>query len=106
MAHVRIQEAASWRLDEIFRYSLDRWGEAQATHYINGLFEAFDCIDSHSIASKPVPADFGVEGYYFRYEHHFVYWRRLKNGDIGIVTILHERMHQISRFRKDFDSSL
>ena len=24
------------------------------------------------------------------------------NGDIGIVTILHERMHQIDRFREDF----
>jgi hypothetical protein len=26
----------------------------------------------------------------------------LGNGDIGIVTILHERMHQIDRFREDF----
>ena len=30
------------------------------------------------------------------------YWRYLSNGDIGIVTILHERMHQIDRFREDF----
>jgi hypothetical protein len=28
-----------------------------------------------------------------------VYRKRLANGDIGIVTILHERMHQIERFR-------
>ena len=27
---------------------------------------------------------------------------RLGNGDIGIVTLLHERMHQIERFREDF----
>jgi plasmid stabilization system protein ParE len=46
--------------------------------------------------------EFGVQGYFFRYERHFVYWRRLGNGDIGIVTILHERMHQIDRFREDF----
>ena len=32
-------------------------------------------------------------------EHHFVYWRRLSNDDIGIVTILHLRMHQLDRFR-------
>ena len=32
---------------------------------------------------------------------HFVYGRRLGNGDIGIVTFLHERMHQIDRFRDD-----
>lgn len=31
-----------------------------------------------------------------------VYWKRLSNGDVGIVTVLHERMHQIARFREDF----
>jgi len=79
-----------------------RWGETQAERYITGLFEAFARIDSHGVASRPVPAEFGVQGFFFRYEHHFVYWRRLSNGDIGIVTILHERMHQIERLRDDF----
>ena len=101
MAQVRVQEAASYRLDEIYRYTRDRWGVEQADRYINGLFDAFEGIDAHEVASRPIPADFGVEGFYFRYERHFVYWRRLSNGDIGIVTILHERMHQTSRFRDD-----
>jgi toxin ParE1/3/4 len=42
-----------------------------------------------------------VEGFYFRHAHHFVYWRRLPNGDVGIVTILHERMHQMNRLQDD-----
>ena len=99
MPGLRIQEAASWRLDDIYRYTRDRWGQAQADRYITGLFDAFARIESHGVASKPVPAEFGVEGFYFRYERHFVYWRRLSNGDIGIVTILHEHMHQIVHFR-------
>jgi toxin ParE1/3/4 len=102
MRQIRIQEAASYRMDEIYRYTRDRWGVQQADRYINGLFEAFSKIDSHGISSRPVPAEFGVEGFYFRYEKHVVYWRRLSNGDIGIVTILHERMHRIDRFREDF----
>lgn len=102
MAAVRIQEAAGHRLDAIYRYTRDRWGAAQAEKYITGLFAAFDRIESHGVASRPVPAEFGVDGYVFRYERDFVYWRRLANGDIGIVTILHERMHQIDRFRDDF----
>ncbi|MGE3784790.1 MAG: type II toxin-antitoxin system RelE/ParE family toxin [Alphaproteobacteria bacterium] len=101
MAAVRIPEAASHRLDEIYRYTRDRWGAEQADHYITGLFAAFDKIETHEVMSRPVPAAFGVDGYVFRYERHFVYWRRLSNGDIGIVTILHERMHQIDRFRDD-----
>lgn len=99
---VRIQEAASHRLDEIYRYTRKRWGTAQADRYITGLFEAFARIESHGVTSRSVPAAFGVEGYVFRYERHFVYWRRLASGDIGIVTILHERMHQIDWFREDF----
>lgn len=102
MPAIRIQEAASWRLDEIYRYTRDRWGDAQAERYITGLFEAFERIESRGVASRPVPAEFGVEGCFFRYERHFVYWKWLSDGDIGIVTILHERMHQIGRFRQDF----
>lgn len=105
MAGVRIQEAASHRLDAIYRYTRDRWGTEQADRYITGMFEAFENIESHGVVSRPVPAEFGVEGFFFRYEQHFVYWRRLSNGDIGIVTILHQRMHQIERFRDDFGLS-
>ena len=104
MAAVRIQEAASLRLDDIYRYTRDRWGAEQADHYITGLFAAFDKIASHGVASKPIPAEFGIEGFFFHYQHHFVSWCRLSNGDIGIVTILHERMHQIDRLRDDFGS--
>lgn len=104
MAAFRIQEAASHRLDEIHRYTRERWGARQADRYITGLFAAFGKIESRGVTSKPVPAAFGVDGYFFRHQRHVVYWRRLPNGDIGIVTILHERMHQIDRFREDFGS--
>ena len=102
MAGIRIQTGTSLRLDDIYRYTRDRWGAEQADRYITGLFASFDRITSHSVASKPVSAEFGVDGFFFRYEHHFVYWRKLSNGDIGIVTILHERIHQMDRFREDF----
>lgn len=99
---VRVQRAASHRLDEIFRYTRERWGEAQAQRYVTELFAAFEQIESRGVLSRPIPASFGVDGFVCRYEHHVVYWRRLANGDVGIVTILHERMHQIERFREDF----
>ena len=52
MAQVRVQEAASYRLDEIYRYTRDRWGVEQADRYINGLFDAFEGIDAHEVASR------------------------------------------------------
>lgn len=99
-----MQAGAALRLDDIYRYTRDRWGADQADRYIIGLFAAFDRIASHGVASKPIPAEFGVDGFFFRHARHVVYWRKLSNGDIGIVTILHERMHQIDRFREDFGS--
>jgi len=55
------------------------------------------------VPSRPVPAEVGVEGCVFRHERHFVYWRRLAGGDVGLVTVLHQRMPQIDRFRDDAD---
>lgn len=62
MAKVLVQEAASWRLDQIYRYTRDRWGTEHADRYITGLFEAFDGIQTHRTSSRPIPADFGIEG--------------------------------------------
>jgi plasmid stabilization system protein ParE len=102
MAVYRFQAAAERRLEGIYRYTLDQWGSEQAERYVRGLFDTIEKIDTGSVVSRPVPVAFGVEGYFFRYGRHFVYWRRLSDGAIGIVTILHERMHQIDRFREDF----
>lgn len=101
MAVFRVQDRAGSRLDEIYVYTRDNWGEEQAARYIRGLFERFREIAARKIPWRPVQAEFGVDGFYCRYEHHYIYWRVLSDGAVGIVTVLHERMHQIDRFRED-----
>ncbi|MCY4394114.1 MAG: type II toxin-antitoxin system RelE/ParE family toxin [Rhodospirillaceae bacterium] len=101
MTPVRVQDAAAVRIDEIYRYTRDRWGVTQADACIEGMFEAFEGIATGKTASRPVPAEFGVDGYVFRYKKHFVYWKKMGDGAVGIVTVLHERMHQIDRFLED-----
>lgn len=103
MVAIHIQEAAAFRLDEVYRYTRDRWGEAQAARYIDGLFDIFARLETDSVLSRPIPAEFGIDGYCSRYKSHVIYWRRLSDGSIGIVTVLHVRMHQIERFRETFD---
>ncbi|MDT8439560.1 MAG: type II toxin-antitoxin system RelE/ParE family toxin [Wenzhouxiangellaceae bacterium] len=103
-SEVRIQERAAARLDEIYRYSRAQWGQERAERYLETLFASFDRL-AHSVqVSRPVPAEFGVSGFYYRCERHFVYWKRLGPNTIGIVTVLHERMHQIRRFHDDFET--
>lgn len=103
LPRIRVQHAAALRLEEISRYTRDRWGQRQAERYIEGLFKAAAGVATHTTPSRPIPAEFGVaDGYFFRYQHHFIYCRTLANGDIGIVTVLHEKMHQIARFHDDY----
>lgn len=98
---VRLQRAALARLDEIYLFTRDRWGPEQAQRYSDGLFAALDGIVDRSTLSRPIPAEYGVSGFYFRYQRHFIYWQWLSTGDIGVVTILHEQMHQAERLRDD-----
>jgi len=102
MTDYLVQEAASHRIDDIYRYTLTTWGKEQADRYIQGLFDSFGSIATHKILSRPIPAQFEVEGFFYRYEKHFVYWKHLVNGKVCIVTVLQERMHQIATFQDDF----
>jgi len=101
MAGFRVQEAASRRLDDIYSYSRDTWGEEQAERYLRDLFACFGDIAARRIPWRAIPAEFGVDGYYTRRGRHYIYWKILEDDTVGIVTILHERMHQIDRFRDD-----
>lgn len=70
MSGYRIQAAALVRLEDIYRYTFEQWGEGQAERDIRGLFAQFEAIADRQIPWRPVPAEFGVEGFVGRYEHH------------------------------------
>lgn len=97
-----LEPGANHALDEIYEYTAANWGEDQADSYVSGLFGFFDDVASKRVTWRAVPAEFGVSGYFGKYEHHFIYWRVMHSGDIGVVAILHERMHQIDRIREMF----
>ena len=101
MIGYRVQQAAGRRIDDIYLHTRETWGEDQAEIYIRGLFARFEDIAARRVAWRDVPRELGIEGFYCRYERHYIYWRVLSDGAVGIVTVLHERMHQIDRFRQD-----
>jgi toxin ParE1/3/4 len=101
LATFRVQDRAGRRLDDIYVYTRDNWGEEQAARYISGLFERFGDIAARKVPWRAIPAEFGVDGFYCRHERHYIYWRLLSDGAVGIVTVLHERMQQGGRFRED-----
>jgi len=101
---LRVRRAAARQIDEIYRYARERWGEAQATNYIEGLFRRFDEIADRRTPWRQIPAHYEVVGYYARYEHHLIFWREMADGAIGVALILHERMDVAGRLRSAFEN--
>ena len=99
----RVGDVAGRQLDDIYSYTRERWGEAQAERYIRGMFEQFQAIADRRVSWRAIPAEFGVEGYLRRHKRHVIYWKVLVDGAVGVVTVLHERMHQIERLRTAFE---
>ena len=92
---IRIQEARRSASTRSTVTRVTRGARLRPRPNITGLFAAYRADrNARCCIRGPCPPKLGVEGYFFKYERHFVYWRHLSNGDIGIVTILHERMHQ------------
>lgn len=102
MTGYRLSPLAAARLDEIYHYSRDTWGDDQAESYVRGLFDKFSLIARRDVLWRPIAAEFGITGWFCRHERHFIYWRELDDGWIGITTIMHERMHRVMRLKEEF----
>jgi toxin ParE1/3/4 len=107
MAGYRFYPRADAAQDKIWRDTFDAWGEAQADTYIRDLHAHLRrlCEDRFIWRRLPqklaVPSDIKRKAYFSRYEHHDVFFRELDNGDLGIMSILHERMDLPVRLKED-----
>jgi plasmid stabilization system protein ParE len=99
--NVEVQDIAAYRIKDLYHFGRARWGEAKSQAYVAGLLEAFERIASGEAQSRPIPAEFGEAGFVTRYRSHIIYWRHLDPDTVGIVSVLHERMHQTRRFHDD-----
>jgi toxin ParE1/3/4 len=95
----QLSPLARGQVAEIYAYTHASWGREQADRYYLQLFDCFDAIAARRVVWRSIGADFGADGYFCRCAHHFVYWRLTQDGKLRIVTILHERMHQLEQLR-------
>ena len=101
MSGYRLLAAAERRIGEIYLYTLETWGEAQARRYVFDLYDVFEQIATGQAVSQPIPASYGIQGFVTRHGSHRIYWRRLEDGRVGIVTVLHARMDLPRHLRDD-----
>ncbi len=85
---------------EIWHYTDKNWGEDQADKYIRGIYSAIEeAADSQQWRSFKDERFGGV--HFIRYEHHFIFFRKLPKGRLGVISILHERMNIPDRLEED-----
>ena len=103
----RFYRAADSAQDKIWSYTFDTWGESQAKKYISELHAHLENLadDRHLWLKLPknlvVPDDLDAEIYFSKYEHHYVFFRELSGGVLGVISILHEKMDLPIRLNHD-----
>ena len=98
---VKFFPQAEARLIGIWDYTLEKWGEAQADEYVSELVAEIEMAARRRSRWRPV-ADRALRGvWFFRHRHHFVFFRALLDGGIGVITVLHGSMDIPARLKED-----
>ncbi len=105
----RFFPAADTAQDKIWDYTLNEWGEKQAKKYITELHDHLAKLADKETPWKQlphnivVPADLKTKVYFSKYKHHYIFFRELSDGALGIMSILHEKMDIPVRLAQDLD---
>jgi len=93
--------------NRIWADTVEQWGEAQAVTYITGLHAHLQKLsETRSLWRRlprglVMPADLKAEAFFSRYQRHYLFFRELPSGKIGIMAILHDRMDVPVRLHED-----
>lgn len=90
MAELRLSPAAERDLEGIWRYTAERWGVAQADHYVDLLHAAMQAVAQ---APTAAPACDAIRPGYRRQwaEQHALYYQ-VRGACVVVVRVLHQRM--------------
>jgi toxin ParE1/3/4 len=102
----RFFPAADKRQDEIWEYTLGKWGERKAVEYIRGMHDAVSKAAENPQVWRSIERKGFERIFYIRYEKHFIFFRLLSGGVLGLISILHERMDIPARLREDINENI
>lgn len=107
MIAYRFFSTANDAQDDIWNYTCEKWGEIQAEKYIRGLHKHIQQLAEKQKHWMPLPnilvspGPFETEVYFSHYEKHYIFFRELSDGALGVMSILHEKMDLPVRLAED-----
>ena len=99
----KIYPTAKLAIKEIWRHTEKNWGEKPADDYVRGLYDAITKIADKRMLWRPVPHEQAQGVFFTRHEHHYIFFRELSSGHLGIVSILHKKMDLPARLKNDLE---
>jgi toxin ParE1/3/4 len=96
MTIYRFTRSAREDLIDIWLYTQENWGEAQADLYQDALHLCCEQIAAGRAQVKLVPGLDRIRSH--RCQHHYLFFIE-QNSSIVIIAVLHERMNLIDRLR-------
>jgi plasmid stabilization system protein ParE len=97
----RIYRRPRQQLQDIWLYTASKWGVLQADRYIRGLYDKLKEISEFPGRWRKVERPTVRNVFFFRYEKHIVFFRLLSQGQVGVISVLHERMNWPRRLLED-----
>lgn len=97
-----LSDSAEAALADIYIYTETTWGSMQAESYVSGIFDKFEAIALRLTPWRSIAPELEVDGFFTRYQRHYIFWRKFDNGQIGIAAILHDAMLQGDRLKVAF----
>lgn len=101
MRKLRLSPAAAEDLETILRFTMETWGLNQFEEYLVAFQKVFDiiCIDPSCALSKE-RGELFKDCRSIRSGRHIVFFR-VRNDNVEVVRILHDRMDFLSHFPTD-----
>ena len=96
MPTYRLSKDARQDVQEITRYTLNKWGEDALEKYIGGLTKTFEAIGDGTVHSRVFSKRF-PELLVVKYRYHYVFYFADGLDRPGIIGVIHERRDIVSR---------
>ena len=93
-----ITKKAEADLQDIIRYTIEKWGSSQARHYVHLLHESCEALAKGEGNPKCL-MDIDRDLYIAQCEHHYILCIKRTGKRPRIVAFFHERMDIISRIK-------
>jgi toxin ParE1/3/4 len=99
MAKYKLTNKAIDDLTQIWNYTIGRWSENQADKYYQMLLDNFNDVANNPDLGKNYSGVIkNLLG--FRAGRHIIFYRKIEEGEIEIIRILHEQMDLKNRIKE------